>query len=328
MKKSVVLATAVMLAVPVCSFAAAWNVPTNVRIVQKSNTDTTGRIYGNIQSAINSITNASATNPYVVKVMPGVYDLGTASLQMKQYVTLEGSGAEDTIITSSIDDPTDSCSAATVTMADNSVLKNVTVNNVITDSGVLVYAVGLNNAKATAEGIKTNVAGSNHHNIGACVFGPSGQLTIERSNIEASNNGHQSSPVRAVQGAVVTVNNSKLLGIELAGAVDVINCSFGLEGTPGTAIVSNSHVEGRAPYVYGVNGEACNLTITNSTIVGTVGGLSNISINVGQDGNGTPYSVKVANTLIQGGSAAIGGNASAAKLINNYDENFSPIANQ
>lgn len=326
MKKSVVLATAVMLAVPVCSFAAAWNVPTNVRIVQKSNTDTTGRIYGNIQSAINSITNASATNPYVVKVMPGVYDLGTASLQMKQYVTLEGSGAGDTIITSSIDDPTDSCSAATVTMADNSVLKNVTVNNVITDSGVPVYAVGLNNAKATVEGIKTNVAGSNHHNIGACVFGPAGQLTIERSNIEASNNGHQSSPVRAVQGAVVTVNNSKLLGIDLAGVVDVINCSWGLEGTPGTAVVSNSHIEGQAASgVYGVNGEACNLTITNSTIVGTTG-MS--SINVGQDGNGTPYSVKVANTLIQGGSAAIGGNASAAKLINNYDENFSPIANQ
>lgn len=328
MKKALMLFTVMISTVlfNTVVFAAAWNVPTNVRVVQKSNTDTTGRIYGNIQSAINSITNASATNPYVVKVMPGTYDLGTAALQMKEYVTLEGSGAESTVITSAVADP-GNCSVATIIMTNNSALKNLTViNNISTNSYPDVQAVSINNAKATLEGIKAYVAGSNPgHNKGVCVSGPSGQVTLDRSYIEVSNDGNQSSPVHAGQGATVILNNSKLLGIGMTNAVDVINCSFELTGTPGTAIVSNSHIEGRAPYVYGVNGESCNLTITNSTIIGT-SGIN--SINVGQDSNGTPYSVKVANTLIQGGRAAIVGNAPVAKLVNNYDENFNSVANQ
>jgi pectin methylesterase-like acyl-CoA thioesterase len=82
------------------------------------------------RAALNSITNASATNPYVVKVMPGIYDLVTASLQMKEYVDLEGSGPENTIITSSnnnVDGGT--CAVGTVLMANNSAIRNIKVVN-------------------------------------------------------------------------------------------------------------------------------------------------------------------------------------------------------
>lgn len=44
------------------------------------------------------ITDASATNPYLVKIMPGVYDIGTISVQMKPYVDIEGSGENITRI--------------------------------------------------------------------------------------------------------------------------------------------------------------------------------------------------------------------------------------
>lgn len=49
-------------------------------------------------SAVGNITNASATKPYVVKIEPGIYDLGTNMLSMKSYVDLEGSGQQATII--------------------------------------------------------------------------------------------------------------------------------------------------------------------------------------------------------------------------------------
>ena len=49
-------------------------------------------------AALNSITDASETNPYLVKIMPGVYDIGGGTVQMKPYVSIEGSGAGATQI--------------------------------------------------------------------------------------------------------------------------------------------------------------------------------------------------------------------------------------
>jgi hypothetical protein len=51
-------------------------------------------------NALNGITTASATNPYLLKVEPGIYDLGTGTLTMKQFVDVEGSGQRITTISS------------------------------------------------------------------------------------------------------------------------------------------------------------------------------------------------------------------------------------
>lgn len=48
--------------------------------------------------ALAAITGASSTNRWLVKVEPGVYDVGTTYLQMKAWVDLEGSGIERTVI--------------------------------------------------------------------------------------------------------------------------------------------------------------------------------------------------------------------------------------
>jgi hypothetical protein len=53
-------------------------------VVAKSGGDFT-----TINDALNSITDASDTNGYLVKVMPGVY---TEQVTMKQHVDIEGSG--------------------------------------------------------------------------------------------------------------------------------------------------------------------------------------------------------------------------------------------
>ncbi len=44
------------------------------------------------------ITTASSSNPYVLKLDPGIYDVGAAGLQMKPYVDIEGSGQQSTIL--------------------------------------------------------------------------------------------------------------------------------------------------------------------------------------------------------------------------------------
>jgi hypothetical protein len=52
----------------------------------------------NLLNALASITTASAANPYVLKLDPGIYDVGTTIVQMKAYVDIEGSGQQSTII--------------------------------------------------------------------------------------------------------------------------------------------------------------------------------------------------------------------------------------
>lgn len=49
-------------------------------------------------NAVNSITDASASNPYLVKIEPGVYDLGSGTLNMKPHVDVQGSGWATTTI--------------------------------------------------------------------------------------------------------------------------------------------------------------------------------------------------------------------------------------
>jgi hypothetical protein len=52
----------------------------------------------NLIAAIAGITTASATNPYLIKIEPGIYDVGATRFQMKEWVDVEGSGIDVTTI--------------------------------------------------------------------------------------------------------------------------------------------------------------------------------------------------------------------------------------
>jgi hypothetical protein len=54
-----------------------------------------------LKAAVAGITSAAADKQYLVKVEPGLYDLGTSKLQMKAFVDIEGSGMGTTTITRS-----------------------------------------------------------------------------------------------------------------------------------------------------------------------------------------------------------------------------------
>jgi hypothetical protein len=78
----------------------------------------------NLIRALEAISNPSAANPYLVKIEPGIYDLGAGSLYLRPYIDVEGSGEGVTTITSSV--PT---GFGTVVGADNSELRFLTVKN-------------------------------------------------------------------------------------------------------------------------------------------------------------------------------------------------------
>ncbi len=80
-----------------------------------------GGDFSNPIDAINSITDASADKPYLVKIMPGTYDLGISTLVMKPYVDIEGSGELTTRLRGSAAD------AGVVAGASHAELRHLTV---------------------------------------------------------------------------------------------------------------------------------------------------------------------------------------------------------
>ncbi|PYU23369.1 MAG: hypothetical protein DMG32_16265 [Acidobacteria bacterium] len=71
-----------------------------------------------------AITTASATNPWLIKLDAGVFDLGTSSLVMKPYVDIEGSGEDVTKITG-----TNCSGGGTVNASNNAEVRFLTVNS-------------------------------------------------------------------------------------------------------------------------------------------------------------------------------------------------------
>jgi hypothetical protein len=61
-----------------------------------------------LRGALASITGATATDPYLIKIEPGAYDIGVTSLEMKSNVDLEGSGVDITRIVGNVTQGLDS----------------------------------------------------------------------------------------------------------------------------------------------------------------------------------------------------------------------------
>ena len=95
-----------------------------------------------LEGALNDITDASASNPYLLKIEPGIYDLYEDSLVMKPFVDVEGSGEGVTIILANGNDTLD---RGTVVGASNVEIRSLTIeSDGYLDSGTWYYvAVGV-----------------------------------------------------------------------------------------------------------------------------------------------------------------------------------------
>ena len=107
----------------------------NVVVVAKSGGD-----YTTIQAAVDSIIDASDINPYLVWVAPGVYN---ETVTLKSHVHLQGAGQEVAIISSAVGDSSPIPTQATLVLASDSSVRDLTVENMGSDDfNVAILATG------------------------------------------------------------------------------------------------------------------------------------------------------------------------------------------
>ncbi|RUM36259.1 MAG: hypothetical protein DSY50_02870, partial [Desulfobulbus sp.] len=124
----------------------------NIVTVAKANGDFT-----DLAAAVNSITDASMENPYLVVIGPGIYSI-TSTLQMKPFVSIMGSGRDVTILSGAISsDSIDSNPPSLISLAYRTTLSDLTVSN----------------------------GGDGQYNIAISTTSSSNFVTVERLNIHA-----------------------------------------------------------------------------------------------------------------------------------------------
>jgi hypothetical protein len=94
-------------------------------------------------AALASITDASADKPALLKIEPGIYDLGSSTLQMKPYIDIEGSGEG---VTKLLGARRGDLNAGAINGADNAELRLLSIT---VASGTGAFAVAILNSNAS-----------------------------------------------------------------------------------------------------------------------------------------------------------------------------------
>jgi hypothetical protein len=185
-------------------------------------------------NALAAITTASSTNQYLLKIEPGVYDIGTSSFQMKPFVDIEGSGELATKITRA---GSNAFGNATVNGSDNAELRFLTVENTGTGGA---YAFGIYNTSASPHisHVTVQLLSPSFNSYGVYNDGSSPVLNQLSINVVGGPNAgigilmaNNSSPV--IEGTTVNSTN-KVGGTAIVYGIYIVN---NLSGAP---IIRNS----------------------------------------------------------------------------------------
>ncbi|NJN99217.1 MAG: hypothetical protein HC875_36550 [Anaerolineales bacterium] len=232
----------------------------NVIVVAKSNGDFTS-----VVAAMNSITNATTSNRYLVWVGPGIYT-ESSLVQVKNYVHLQGSGPNVTILESARSAGSPGSNAATVQLDENSRISDMTVRN----TGTGTYDIALYSAQTTRNTLVNNVVaevngsgGTGHY----AAYLNDAEVTIRDSILRASGATGFGTGVNAAVGIVnisggfpqPRIENSRLIGGN--SNTDGLTCAgntgtgFGIQGVNASPLVLNSYICGdRRGIFIGTNG--------------------------------------------------------------------------
>jgi hypothetical protein len=114
-----------------------------------------------------AIADASATNPYLVKIEPGIYDFKDRSLIMRPFIDIEGSGEGVTTLRSQVE------SAGTVAGVGDTELRLLTIENTATTS-----AVALRNASPAFSARDVTCVATNASSATAILQGSASDVTL------------------------------------------------------------------------------------------------------------------------------------------------------
>jgi hypothetical protein len=103
----------------------------------------------------------SGSNPWLVKLGPGTFDLGSSTLDLPAWVSMEGSGLEETVITSA----TSGLAVALSVGSGVTTLTRLTVRN-FGGSGTGVYAIQMNGGRLVLDRAQAYALGSATFQVG------------------------------------------------------------------------------------------------------------------------------------------------------------------
>ncbi len=235
-------------------------------------------------NAQNGINDASATNPYLIIIEPGVYDIGSSSLQMKSYVDIQGSGENVTKITGNID----SISSGVLKGADDAELRFLTVEN--TSGGGACYAHAIYNSSCSPKMTHvTATAAGGTWSYG--VYNNNSSPTMTNVTVATSGETHNygvlnnSSSSPTMTNVTVTVTASG----EEARNYGVLNNSSSPTMTSVTVVASGGTSN------YGVQNNNSSSTMTSVTVVASGGTSYNYGVN-----NMSSSTTKIDHSVISG----------------------------
>lgn len=288
----------------------------NVAVVAKNGGDYTGPDAAMTDLAAWCGT-PSATSPCLVKVMPGVYDISTGSLQLTPYVDLIGSGQGNTTITSTSFAPTLIC--ANNTAVENLTLKKENgdtvvsvpdyVNTVFRNVTIVLPSSGVPSSGNTTYGI---FAGAPFWAYGVSIQFLNSKIVLEAGTGIGSANGfwmgNNSDTNLVLNGSTVEIHNlgpAGAVGIYSTGTVTVVNSDVNVTAAIYSASgISNSYATGklrvfdsRITVAGGTGAESTGVRYWDTEIHDSKITASNSnSIAVGSFGGAPP--VKIVNSVV------------------------------
>jgi hypothetical protein len=238
-------------------------------------------------NALAGITGASPTNPYLLKIEPGVYDLGLLSLHMKPNVDIEGSGELVTRINAHTDDTTPDLTQGTMFGADQAALRFLTVFSGIEGGaqrvakalscigtspiveGVTLRAVGgdVITGLYTAQGASPTLRRVRIQSLGIDAYGirldpTAGPLTLQDTTIDLGFGGDLAIGVSNDSSSSLTLDR-----VGISGRTDIRGSVWGIRSS-GSVIMRDSviQISSAAPPVAG-NGFGIELSGTASATI-------------------------------------------------------------
>ncbi len=138
--KRILISIMVAVGLSTTVFADFYVIPVNKKIQNVVTVAKSGGKFTDVKAALDSITDASADNPYLVYIGPGVYTV-TQTIPLKAHVTVSGSGQSATILRGAISTTVYNGTSAIISGENNAPLTGLSLENIGGNS----YSIGIYN---------------------------------------------------------------------------------------------------------------------------------------------------------------------------------------
>jgi hypothetical protein len=270
----------------------------------------------------------SETNPCLLKVMPGVYDIGTSTVVMQPYIDIEGSGQKGTVITGTVGGGVYPPPNGVVNGANNAEIRFLTVKR--TGSGD--YGAAILNTSASPAMTNVTAAASGGTIYNYCVFNNTSSSPT-MTNVTATASAGNLTNNFGVYNYNSSPTMTNVTATASGGTYTINSGVYNYNSSPMMTNVTLTASGGTSSNNYGVRNESSSPTMTNVTATGK-SGTSNYGLHVQTSGtllidrstfngstnsilNGTGCTVNIGGSKLVS-AAKIGGGTYNCVLVYKY----------